>query len=95
MLARLSVCIEVILIDPRQPDNAIVAYADTVLDHQRREPSAVNENDAICHLGGEFPRLTGEGGRGDQDALPRTPACESSVEPLHLRATDGTLQRFA
>ena len=67
---------------------------NTVLNHQRRESSTIDKDDAFCNLACEFSRLAGEAGGGDEDALPRTPPCKRPIERLHLWSTDRSLPAF-
>jgi hypothetical protein len=67
-----------------------VAHADAVLDHQRREVAAIDQND-LLDLGGEVVSFLREGRRRDEHALVRPPAGQCAVEALDLRATHGIL----
>lgn len=88
--ARSSRLGKVVTIDPRQPDR-LVRHSHPVLDHQGREPSAVDQHDGIRDLLAELSGLPGETGRCDEDPLLRAAASERAEECLDLGAPDVTL----
>jgi hypothetical protein len=60
------IAVEIISIDPWQPQHAVVCDPNSVLNHKVRQAGSVDQNDTIRDLGGEITRLMGKGRCGNK-----------------------------
>src|SRR5690606_29497490 len=69
----------------------VVSHPDAVVDHQRRQTAAVDQNNVFRDLVAELSRLAREARTGDKNSLSRTPPRQCTEERLNLGTSDGTL----
>src|SRR5438046_2928013 len=72
-------------------ENSVMVHSHAVLDHQRGESCAIDEDDAICNLTSKFAGLTREIGSGNNYSFPGPPSGKRAVERLYLRPANGSL----